>query len=280
MASLFKAIISIILFSSLISCTTKPAFQIRPANEVPAAYAFGLTREFVQGGDFVLTTYQRITNPDAPFVFYLEGDGSIWDYKKRRLSEDPTPKMLTLLKLAALDNRPNIVYVARPCQYTPMAMNPKCSPEYWSGKRFSDDSIESLNTAINNINKNRQKFSLVGFSGGGGLSVLIAARNPLVKDILTIAANLDTEAFVEYHNSKPMIGSLNPIHYAKKTSHVPQLHLSGGKDMTVPSFIADEFVRAANSKCVKQLIVPEASHHKGWSKLWLQFVYRRPISCN
>ena len=33
-------------------------------------------------------------------------------------SDNPTPVNPMLLKLATMDKRPNIVYIARPCQYT------------------------------------------------------------------------------------------------------------------------------------------------------------------
>jgi dienelactone hydrolase len=145
-----------------------------------------------------------------------------------------------LLSLAAMDKRPNIVYVARPCQYTPMELNSKCNPSYWTVKRFSDDSVSSINDVINKINSHQHKFSLIGYSGGGGIAVLIASRNNMVKDIITIAGNLDISAFTNHHKVSPMSGSLNPIDYAKLINNIPQLHLSGGKDKIIPPFIAEK----------------------------------------
>ncbi len=243
---------------------------------VPLENLYGFDRVLVKGGDFWITTYQKITNKNEPFVFYIEGDGLAFN-GKYKISNNPTPRRQMFIKLASMDSRPNVVYIARPCQYTPMELNPKCKPEYWTNKRLSDDSVDSINDVINKIN-NKLKFSLVGYSGGGGIAVLVAARNPKVKDIITVAGNLDHRAFTEYHNVTPMIGSLNPIDFAQLVNHIPQWHLSGGKDDVIPPFIADKFVEAADSNCVKQTIFPEASHKKGWEKLW-DYIYIKPVGC-
>lgn len=233
-------------------------------------------KEFVKGGDFWLTTYQKITDKNRPYVFYIEGDGAAFN-GKYKVSRNPTPRRQMFIKLAAMDERPNVVYIGRPCQYTPMSMNPKCNNQYWTNRRLSEEVVESINQVINKIN-NKHKFSLVGFSGGGGVAVLIAAKNKQVKDIVTIAANLDLAAFVDYHNVSPMIGSLNPIDYTSEVSNIPQLHISGGKDNIVPPFIADKFVQKANSNCVKQKIFPEITHRSGWQPVW-NYVTNQQITC-
>lgn len=237
---------------------------------------YGFQKVLVKGGDFWLTTYQKITNEHKPFVFYIEGDGAAFN-GKYRVSRNPTPRRQMLIKLAAMDDRPNVVYIGRPCQYTPMELNPKCTMQYWTDKRLSDDSVQSMNDVINSIN-NSHKFSLIGFSGGGGIAVLIAARNYMTKDIITIGGNLDIVAFTTYHNVTPMIGSLNPIDYAQQVKHIPQLHISGGKDTIIPPFIADKFVQKASSSCVKQQIFEDISHNHGWEKVW-EYIYNQPVRC-
>ena len=237
---------------------------------------YGFQKVLVKGGDFWLTTYQKITNEHKPYVFYIEGDGAAFN-GKYLVSRNPTPRRQMLIKLAAMDDRPNVVYIGRPCQYTPMDLNPKCRMQYWTDKRLSDDSVQSMNDVINSINNN-QKFSLVGFSGGGGIAVLIAARNYMTKDIITIGGNLDHVAFTTHHNVTPMLGSLNPIDYAQQVKHIPQLHISGGKDTVIPPFIADKFVQKASSLCVKQQIFKDISHNHGWEKVW-EYIYNQPVRC-
>jgi alpha-beta hydrolase superfamily lysophospholipase len=149
-----------------------------------------------------------------------------------------------------------------------MNLNPKCSNQYWTNKRMSEDSVVAINDVINSIN-NKQKFSLVGYSGGGGIAILVAARNYMVSDIITVAGNLDHKAFTTHHHVTPMSGSLNPIDYVRQVSHIPQLHISGGKDTVIPPFIAGEFVQRASSPCVKQQIFEGASHRVGWKEMWI-----------
>jgi len=37
-----------------------------------------LARQEVSAGDFVLTSFYRITRPDQPLTIYIEGDGLAW----------------------------------------------------------------------------------------------------------------------------------------------------------------------------------------------------------
>jgi dienelactone hydrolase len=158
-----------------------------------------------------------------------------------------------------------------------MELNPTCKKAYWNDRRMSEEVIASLNEVIETIN-NGQKFSLVGWSGGGGVAVLIAARNKNVKDILTMAANLDTTNFTKHHKVAPMVGSLNPIDYVDRVRNIPQLHLSGGKDNIIPPFIADGFVKKADSICVHQEILTEVEHSKGWERRW-PYISGLPLMC-
>ncbi|GAB4162948.1 MAG: alpha/beta hydrolase [Rickettsiaceae bacterium] len=270
------------LFNFVLLCATAiflSACKTVTYNQEPVSIGdlYNFQKVLVKGGDFWITTYQKITDPDQPYAFYIEGDGAAFN-GRYRVSHNPTPRKQVFIKLAAMDQRPNVVYVARPCQYTPMHLNPKCTNQYWTDKRLSDDSVQAINDVINSINKNNAKFSLVGYSGGGGIAILVAARNSRVKDIITVAGNLDLLAFTTHHNVTPMIGSLNPIDYAEQVKYIPQLHLSGGKDKIVPPFIADKFVQKASSTCVKQKIFEEASHAEGWKRVW-EYVYTKPIRC-
>ncbi|MGC0371385.1 MAG: hypothetical protein DGJ47_000074 [Rickettsiaceae bacterium] len=226
-------------------------------------------KSLVKTDEFVITTYQKINSNSSPYVFYIEGDGAIM--RGRSIASDPTPRQGTLLKLMAMDQRPNIIYLARPCQFTNTKLNPKCTNNtYWTDKRLSEEVIGSLNQVINKTNSS-QKFSLIGYSGGGAAALLIAARNKRVKDIITIVANIDTEAFVKHHKSRLMHGSLNPRDFIQQTKHIPQMHLSGEYDRIVPTDIAAKYIQKANSKCVKMQIIKGATHSKGWKGFWLDY---------
>ncbi len=277
-SSFFRLLCTLLISFMLSSCIKTGSGGIRSFEANSFAKKHGFTKKLVKGGDFWLTTYQHITDKNKPYVFYIESDGFI-NLKDRpfQISTNPTPLHPMLLKLAARDERPNIVYIARPCQYTEPNLNPQCDQSYWMNKRMSEEVIYSINDAIGKIN-NSQKFSLVGYSGGGGIAVLIAARNKNVKDVLTIAANLDHVAFNKYHNARPMLGSLNPIDFASKIRDLPQLHVSGGRDETVPPFIGDKYIQVSNSLCVHQTIIEEVGHYKGWERVW-EYILTLPVSC-
>src|SRR5690606_13468548 len=122
-----------------------------------------------------------------PYVFYIEGDG--FAFKNGFPTEDPTPTSPVFFNLAVADARANVVYMARPCQYTPMELNPACSTEFWHRKRMSEEVVASINDAINKIRHNKP-FSIIGYSGGGGIAVLVSARNRAAQSIITVAGNL------------------------------------------------------------------------------------------
>lgn len=268
-----------LLLMSILLFACVPDVATRTKNATALATQNNFQPKYVKGGDFVLTTYQRITDKNLPYVFYIEGDGHISE-KYAVASDNPTPLTTLLLQLAIMDNRPNIVYIARPCQYTPLELNPKCSSDnYWVEKRIGREVVDSINDVINNIT-NGQKFSLVGFSGGGGVAVMVAVENKNVKDITTIAGNLDTTTFDNTHNGRGFLSrSLNPIDYAIQVNNLPQLHLSGADDKRVPPFIAQRYVKASNSSCVKQRIIPNTTHTKGWEKIWSSLL-KIDINCN
>ena len=274
MKYLSKIGFAVLAISLLLSSCQTPARNNAP---LTMGKLYGFEKVLVKGGDFWITTYQKIENKSEPYVFYVEGDGAAFA-GKYKVSTNPTPRRQMFINLAAMDKRSNVVYVAMPCQYTPMELNPKCNSSYWTDKRLSDDSVAAINDVINKVNSNHQKFSLVGYSAGGGIAVLVAARNSMVRDIITIAGNLDIRAFTNYHNIPPMIGSLNPINYAKSIKHIPQRHVSGGKDDIVPVFIADKYIEESASPCVKQEIFPKLTHKLGWNKIW-EYIYNRPVRC-
>ncbi|MES2214472.1 MAG: alpha/beta hydrolase [Pseudomonadota bacterium] len=258
----------------LSGCQTYVLGRHKAAERIGERYH--MTQRLVKGDKFWLMTYQRITNPQAPFVVYIEGDGYAFK-TKYTISEDPTPIRPMLLRLAAEDTRQNVVYIARPCQYTMEMDKAVCDESYWSDKRMSDEVVRSINDVIIELT-NKAPVRLVGFSGGGGIAVLVAARNPQVRSILTIAGNLDHVAFNNYHDSRPMLGSLNPIDYVSKVRNIPQLHFSGGIDKIVPPFIGDKFVQAANSPCVHQEVIPDVEHREGWERRW-DYILSAPIKC-
>ncbi|MBP6700397.1 MAG: hypothetical protein KA135_04085, partial [Halioglobus sp.] len=123
---------------------------------------------------------------------YIEGDGLAW-VSSRRPSENPTPGDPMALKLALAQPAGNVVYLARPCQYVDTDTQPQCRQNFWTEGRFSEPVIRSTSDALDAIKKHydSEAVSLIGYSGGGAVAVLVAARREDVRQIITVAGNLD-----------------------------------------------------------------------------------------
>ena len=123
------------------------------------------------------------------------------------------------MKLAVIDSSPNVLYIARPCQYVPREENPNCQTDYWTFKRYAPEVLESINEVIEMYIKNNQLrgVRLVEYSGGGTLAAILAATRNDVIDLRTVAGNLDIDYFAQLHKASPLTGSLNRIDYVKSS---------------------------------------------------------------
>lgn len=236
----------------------------------------GLAREVIATRTFHLTAFTRIRNPAAPVVVYIEGDGLAW-VSRGEPSLDPTPRDPLGLRLAALDPSANVVYLARPCQYT--KGDPRCAVSFWTDRRLSEDVVVAMDEAVNAVMRRapRQPVHLVGYSGGGAIAALLAARRTDVGSLRTVAGNLDHDAVNRLHAVSAMSGSLNPISVAPRLSGLPQEHFVGEGDRVVPPSIAERFVKAqGQARCATITIVAGATHGEGWEVAWRNSVARVP----
>jgi predicted esterase len=238
----------------------------------------GLRREQINAGSFLLTTFVRITQHDQPLTIYIEGDGLAWR-TRYQASDDPTPHQALGLALAVADPAPNVVYLARPCQFTPMAMNPSCNVAYWTDKRYAEEVVAAMNQAVSHYAAQVQapRIQLIGYSGGGALAVLIAARRSDVASLRTVAGNLDHAAVNRLHKVSAMPESLNAIDFARQVAAIPQIHFSGADDTVVPPAIAQSFVAAVAGTCAKVRIVPGMSHESHWERQWPDLLAIAPL---
>ena len=242
------------------------------------AQAVHLQREEVSVDGFVLTSFYRLTRPDQPLTVYIEGDGLAWR-NRYEPSDDPTPHNALGLKLAAADGAANVVYLARPCQFTPMAQNPRCAVGYWTGKRFAVEVIDAMDQAVSHYAARTpgQSINLVGYSGGGAVAVLIAARRHDVATLRTVAGNLDHAEVNRLHQVSLMPDSLNAIDVAPQVATIAQLHVSGADDQVVVPAIARRFAQAVGGHCTQTLTVPGMSHESDWPALWPDLLKRTPV---
>ncbi|MDJ0891252.1 MAG: alpha/beta hydrolase [Gammaproteobacteria bacterium] len=230
------------------------------------AAELGFTRELVEGSEFRHVVYRnQATQPSASLHVYLEGDGSPY-FDKRWISRDPTTRHPLMLRLMALDPKPS-VYLARPC-YNGLASTPPCEPALWTSARYSTRVVNSNVAALRNLIARQKTPTLVlfGHSGGGTLAMLMAEQLPETRAVITIAGNLDTDAWVEHHNYRPLKQSLNPARRAPLSSDVWQLHLVGREDTVVP---AELVTAAVQGKPRAQVQVVETFNHMCcWARLW------------
>ncbi|MBP2168409.1 pimeloyl-ACP methyl ester carboxylesterase [Erwinia toletana] len=263
----------LLLLSLLTGCASDPAIyadqMVRPA---------GLQRETVQAPPFVLAAWVRITRADQPLHIYIEGDGRAWR-NRYQPADDPTPHKAIGLSLAVADNAPNVLYLARPCQFIPMSQNPRCRTDYWTGKRFAPEVIASINEAISHytIRTPAQPIVLTGYSGGAAVAALVAARRQDVALLRTVAGNLDHIAVNRLHQVSPMPDSLNPADEVARIAAIPQRHFSGADDRVVPPSIGHDFA-AAVGKCASWQVIADMGHEGDWARVWPQLL-QQPVYC-
>ena len=255
------------------------------ANRVEHADAIasssGLQRVQVKTNVFLLTAYTKIIDPSKPFNIYIEGDGLAW-LSRTMVSPDPTPRKALGLSLAASDPAANVIYIARPCQFTPLELDGNCNKIYWTSRRFSEEVIASVNQAIDKLagSSEEHKLNLIGYSGGGAVVILLAARRHDVASIRTVAGNLDHAEVNRLHDVTQLSGSLNAIDVAARVASIPQLHFSGDEDTIINPTIAEKFSAASGATgCIHLQVINGASHEDGWLEHWPSLL-QEPVVCS
>jgi hypothetical protein len=229
------------------------------------AGSLGMSRSVLEAGGFRSLLYMRsAAGPeDAPLAIFIEGDGVPW-HDGMEPSLDPTTGNPLALKLLAQTPAP-AAYVSRPC-YQEMT-GPRCTPERWTMQRYSEEIVSSMTEAVRTAaqHANAQKVTLVGYSGGGVLAVLIAERLDNVAAVITVGANLDTDAWTRHHGYLPLSGSLNPA--SSTAEHRwPEIHLYGARDPVVPIATTDAYF--ARFPHAQRKVMDDYDHVCCWVQQW------------
>ena len=276
-------VIGLALLVMLLSGCAPTQLSLQTSARNIAANA-SFTSKLIPTTGFNVVSFGRISDVTKPVRFYLEGDGKAW-ITRNQISLNPTPEHPTALQLAALDQSPNVAYIARPCQFRDTGADKKCTPFYWTDGRYHSDIIQAVNAAIQVWLPSDADVELVGYSGGGAIALLVAAHlladGMPVKGITTVAGNLDTELFTRHHKVSPTKGSLNPADIADKLKHIPQRHLRGSSDKIIPASLYRSYVSASGgSQCNQLITVDDVAHRKGWLKAWPALYEWRPTCGN
>ncbi len=195
-------------------------------------------------------------------------------------SSNPTPRNPLALRLAAIDKGENVVYIARPCQYIELKHEKLCHVPYWTHKRFAKEVILAVDEAIDTmVSKAKAKnIHLVGYSGGGAVVAMVAAKRRDVASIRTVAGYMDHVALNRKANVSPLIGSLDPLKAAPRLKTIPQVHYIGRKDKRVPGWVLKNFRKAMGGGNCITLRRVNASHEEGWEDVWAK-VWSKMPSC-
>jgi pimeloyl-ACP methyl ester carboxylesterase len=196
---------------------------------------------------------------------YLEGDGSPWKHRTIVMS-DPTPRNPLMLRLMALDSQPS-AYLGRPC-YNGAAQDEGCESSMWTSGRYSDIVIESMASGIRALAKrfSADELWLFGHSGGGALALLLAEQLPTVTRLVTVAGNLDTDAWIRHHGYTPLFSSRNPARQPLLRNSVWQWHLLGGRDSVIPPQLVRPFI--AQQPQASGFMLKNFSHGCCWESVW------------
>jgi pimeloyl-ACP methyl ester carboxylesterase len=197
---------------------------------------------------------------------YLEGDGYAW-VTSRQPSLDPSPRRLLVAGLAFADPTPNL-YLARPCQFVSTA---SCTTTLWTNRRYAEEVVHSLDQALDQLKARygNRDFELIGYSGGATLALLLAVRRDDIAQVQTLAGNLSPKRWTALLKLTPLDGSLEPLDHRERLAKVPQRHLLGSADRTVPPLLFRQYsVALGKASCLDSVLLADVSHTDGWDAAW------------
>ena len=221
--------------------------------------------ELVYQNSFLIYSLQKINN-NKDVVVYIEGDGLSW-IDRFTPSSDPTPVDPLTFKLAKLDQNPNVIYLARSCQYI---RNNECRKEIWTKLQYSKPIIGLYEQILEEIAQRHSKVHLIGYSGGSVIAMYLASSldKKKVKSVRTIAGNINPNEFTKLLNLSSYQTSINLDLIDDKIKDISQTHYYGNKDKVIPKEIYSNYQdQYLNNSCV-QITKVNASHTKGWQKFW------------
>jgi len=214
-------------------------------------------------------------SPAHHLRIYIEGDGANWLFQTFPPSS-PTPNRAFSASLASKDHSAQTSYISRPCQFINLRASTPCPSDLWQKGRFSEEAIRIVSDAIDLLKSTlgldlSAPTELIGYSGGGVMATLLAAKRSDVDCLVTIAAPLDLNSWTRLHQVAPLnhsiqLPQLSPIEKSR-LQIISQFHFYGTLDTIVP-FKSIINVQSMLGKKAKWLQIEGFDHQNNWILAW------------
>ena len=192
---------------------------------------------------------------------YIGGDGR--PYANGKATQNPTPSNPLLLKLMAKDKQPSI-YIGRPCYFNPSDI--QCNQAWWTIRRYNEQIVDSLLSALSHYSSRYEYITLIGYSGGGALAMLMAEKLSKARLLVTIAGNLDIFEWTTHHEYTPLMDSVNPAELPPLRHNIIQIHYAGKDDKKIRAEWIKDVVD--KQRQAEFHLIEGADHSCCWAKLW------------
>jgi len=243
-----------ILLMLLIGACTLPAYKI--IEDAGQAYQVKSSENFKHL--WISNVHDAVFQHKlGPVIVFIDGDGAPWQ-RYNRVAFDPTPDEPLLLQWFLTAEVPAI-YLGRPCYFD---LNDKACSAYWfTHGRYSEPVVSSLVSVLSENIANRD-IILVGHSGGATLAMLMAAKLSQVKAVVTIAGNLNVQAWTKHHQYTDLLGSLDPSLRQTATQTIKQVHFYSPLDAVIKT----EWVKIFSTSQLNSIVValPVKGHNQAW----------------
>jgi hypothetical protein len=253
-----RRLVTVLVCLSIVGCTSN-------GQRIDAlARSAQLHRYVFQSNELPSVVYLRASNGGSQrLLIFIEGDGIPW---RAGIAPNTDPTTREPLALELLMRTPgNAAYVARPCYQG--LLTQRCTPDLWTSARYSKEVVHAMSLAVKDAisRTEAEDLVLVGYSGGGVLASLIAEQLGRVTAVITLAANLDVDAWAKHHDYLPLSRSLNP---ALSTHPHPwiEFHLEGTDDDVVPSATRDAYFERYPT--ARRWILEKHGHKCCWVEKW------------
>ncbi len=206
-----------------------------------------------------INNFQYQKDKSMLYVF-IDGDGIPWRTRTQISSTpDPiNPLVLTLMSITPYSS----IYLSRPCYWI---QTNNCHYKWWTNKRYSQTVVNSMTNTLQKVSKKYDAITLIGYSGGGTLAIIIANSVKKVTRLITLSANVDHKKWTTYHNYSPLVDSLNANDY-RLPLRVSQYHFAAENDKNIPPVWIENF---SNLQPISHFsLIKNIDHQCCWGDQW------------